>query len=168
MARKNEFDLDAKRWNLPGVRVMPGNRKESGAKNKSNHPLPLSEKAIELLRQAFELAGRSEWLFPSRTKEGPIGEAAVSRAWGRARGELKLADLQARDLRRSFATVAGWCGYKDFDIGLVLNHITTRGPVTSIYNRAEYLDEKREVIEAVGRRLFEFIEGGDSGGNNAS
>jgi integrase len=163
LARKIEFDLAAKCWNIPGTREMPdtnkGSRKESGAKNKRNHPLPLSGKAVELLHNALEWSGESEWLFPSPTGKGPIGDKAASRAWGRARDAIAFGDLQARDLRRSFATIAGSLGFNDFDIGLVLNHATARGGITSIYNRAEYLPEKAQVIEAVERRLFEIVEG---------
>lgn len=166
LARKAEFDLDGGRWLIPGTREMPGGRKDSGAKNKREHPLPLGAEAIRLLHEAFRLSGDPEWLFPSSTNKGqPVGETAVSRAWGRVRDAMALGDVQARDLRRSFATVAGWCGFDDFNAGLVLNHTTARGTVTSIYNRAEYIPEKTRVIEAVERRILEIAGGLDRGCN---
>lgn len=175
LARKSEFDLEARRWDIPGTRAMPRGRKDSGAKNKRNHPLPLSDHAVSLLHEAFVLSGDSEWLFPSPVHENePVGFTAAPRAWGRVRRELGLDDVQARDLRRSFATVAGWCGFLNAQIGLVLNHVWSaenqtaaaiekhgQQKITTVYNRAEYLPEKRAVIEAVGERVLAFIEGDD-------
>ncbi len=183
LARKSEFDLDGRRWDIPGKRAMPNGRKESGAKNKRDHPLPLSDLAVTYLREAFALAGDSEWLFPSPTNDGPIGNAAASRAWGRIRGQLGMSDLQARDLRRSFATIAGGCGFLNAEIGLVLNHIQPQelhekaGPkkktilrensVTATYNRAEYIPEKRKIIEAVEQRILEFAARSEPEGRGA-
>ena len=160
-ARKSEFDLSAARWTIPGRRAMPGKRQETGTKNKLDHVLPLGPKAVELLERVLVLSKGSEWLFPSPRGRGdvPVGKSAVSRAWGRSRDELGLADVHAHDLRRSFATIAGWSGYTDFEIGLCLGHITSRAPVTGIvYNQADYIPEKTRVIRDVEERLLAIVE----------
>jgi hypothetical protein len=54
------------------------------------------------------------------------------------------------------------CGVRDFEIGMVLNHRGARASVTGkVYNQADYLPEKQEVLEKVARRLKEII--GDTG-----
>lgn len=193
LARKSEFDLRARLWTVPGQRIMPDGRQESGAKNKRDHGLPLTNEAIRLIEEAFELAGPGEWVFPGKATgkrieeaaepagsdeepstldtaaRAPIGEGAISRAWGRSRAAMGLADVHAHDLRRTFATVAGGCGVRDFEIGLVLNHRGVRASVTGkVYNQADYLPEKQEVLEKVARRLKEIIGDTGAGGIDGS
>jgi integrase len=165
-ARQIEFDFNNRVWLVPGRREMPNGRKESGQKNKIDHHLPLTTEAETLLKRGFELAGECEWLFPSpRPAHGvrdgqlpPIGETAISRAYRRAREGLKLPDTRPHDLRRTWSTIAGDLGYDDFDIGLVLNHKTSRGSVTGdVYNQSRYMDQKRQILEAVERAILKAI-----------
>jgi hypothetical protein len=71
---------------------------------------------------------------------------------------LKLPDTRPHDLRRTWSTIAGDLGYEDFDIGLVLNHKTSRGSVTgSVYNQARYMERKKEIIESVQKVILAAI-----------
>ena len=166
LARTSEFDFENHVWIVPGRREMPNDRKESGQKNKLDHHLPLTKEAEALLRRAIELSGRSEWLFPSpRPARGthtgeppPIGETAISRAYGRARKDLGLPDTRPHDLRRTWSTIAGDVGYDDFEIGLVLNHKTSRGSITgSIYNQSKYMNQKKRIMERVQKVILTSI-----------
>jgi integrase len=173
-ARQREFDFNKKLWSIPGTRMVERTKrkKEGGTKNKSDHVIPLTELAISLLQEALELAGDSEWLFPSPTGVGPIGEKAASRAWRRARNRskddekaIKLKDIRVHDLRRTFATIAGESEEEmsDFDIGLVTNHASARGKVVGdVYNQAKYLRKKRKVLEIVERCILEIIDKGST------
>jgi integrase len=166
-ARKAEFDLAESLWTIPGRRPLPWEKKpEGGTKNKLDHVLPLSGMAVELVSEAATLAQNSEWLFPSPRGRGrlPVGEKAASRAWGRARDAMGLPDVHVHDLRRTFGTIAGSLGYKDFDVGVCLNHKTARGKITGIYNRFEYLPEKRQLVADVEACLIAIIEGRKSSG----
>ena len=64
---------------------------------------------------------------------------------------LGLDDVHVHDFRRTYGTVAASLGYNDFEVGLCLNHKTARGKVTSIYNRFQYLPEKKRLIVDVDR-----------------
>jgi integrase len=179
LARQSEFDFTTHIWVVPGRREMPNGRKESGQKNGDDHYLPLTKEVEALLRRAIELSEGSEWLFPSpRPARGrhegeppPIGETAISRAYRRSRGRLGLpedaakdvksllADTRPHDLRRTWSTIAGdELGYDDFEIGLVLNHKTSRGSVTgSVYNQARYMKQKRRIMERVEKVILASI-----------
>jgi integrase len=179
LARKNEFDFGNHVWIVPGRREMPDGRKESGQKNKDDHHLPLTKEVEALLQKAMELSGWSEWLFPSpRPARGkhegeppPIGETAISRAYRRSRERLglpkdagedtssPLADTRPHDLRRTWSTIAGdELGYNDFDIGLVLNHKTSRGSVTgSVYNQARYMKQKMQIMTRVQKAILSVV-----------
>src|SRR5262249_16922470 len=125
------------------------------------------------------LAGNSQWLFPAgprriekrRDAPAPIGEPAISRAYRRSRDYLglpeeaaenaksPLADTRPHDLRKTWSTIAGDLGYQDFDIGLVLNHKTSRGGVTgNVYNQARYLKRKRQLTERVQKIILASVQ----------
>lgn len=172
----DEVDLDARLWTIPGART----------KNHRTHVVPLSALAVSLLEQAFRLTpaaedGRNDpWVgfaFPGRgQKDKPMTRAAISRALGRirlasrAKGDnpdhRPLADMTPHDLRRTGATsITGErIGLPRFIVSRVLNQMTDTGgaaAVTRVYDRNEYLAEKRKALDAWAGLLFETV--GDKG-----
>ena len=144
----------ARRSPRNGVFIPRRNTKpEGGTKNKLDHVLPVGDLTRARIEDAFVFSKDSEWLFPSPKGAGfePVGEKAASRAWRRVRGGLGLDDVHVHDFRRTYGTVAASLGYNDFEVGLCLNHKTARGKVTSIYNRFQYLPEKKRLIADVDR-----------------
>lgn len=67
-------------------------------------------------------------------------------------------DVHVHDFRRTYGTIAGSLGYNDFEVGICLNHKTARGKVTSIYNRFEYLPEKRQLVTDVETYMLDILE----------
>jgi integrase len=59
------------------------------------------------------------------------------------------------DLRRTAATGMGRLGISRFIIGRVLNHADRS--VTGIYDRHEYIEEKRKALTAWAQHLEEII-----------
>lgn len=153
-AAKAEIDLSAGIWTIPSERT----------KNRRAHRLPIPAVSLAIIKRAFARQTHSRYLFPSPAKvtDEIMSNKAATKAWVRSRGTAEL-DNTVHDLRRTFASVAGELGFDDFHIGLVLNHLGERSKVTSIYNRAQYDPQKRSVLEAVERRLFEFIENPEQG-----
>lgn len=169
MARA-ELDLDARLWTIPGART----------KNKQEHTVPLSEMAIEIIRQQLEAAdelakrkGRraSKFVFP-----GPGGRAAVTGAsvpkavkrvekTGRkgAKSIMGAAPWTPHDLRRTAATGMEELGVSPFIVGHVINHrSTTKSTVTTrVYARYTYDREKREALQLWAARLAGILGGGE-------
>jgi integrase len=79
-------------------------------------------------------------------------DQAVAKA-GDEVGEPDLAHWTIHDLRRTVATGLGKLGTPRFIIARVLNHVD--GSVTGIYDRYEYLEEKRQALGA----WAEYLEG---------
>ena len=137
--------------------VIPRSR----TKNSEPNRVPLSPLALKLVGEARAPANGSPWLFP-----GPTGEATQShsatRALERSRKAIGLAHFRIHDLRRTAATGMAELGASSHTIGMVLNHISVRrGTVTSgVYIQYGYDKEKREALEAWGRRLEEIIAPG--------
>ncbi len=166
-----ELDRATRTWTIPGDRV----------KNHKTHVVPLSEAAVEILDRAFSLAamtGRRPteawegYAFPSpkprahadRTTlaEQPITRHAFSRAMARLRSKLKIEDATPHDFRRTGATnlTGERIGIPRFIVSRVLNQISDTGgaaAVTGVYDRNEYLAEKRRALDAWAALLAQIV-----------
>ncbi|MGE0628484.1 MAG: tyrosine-type recombinase/integrase [Hyphomicrobiaceae bacterium] len=67
-AMKSEVDFGAKTWTIPATRVKTGGR------TGQDHVVPLCDRAIAILRRAWELDPRSAMIFPSDSSTGVISE----------------------------------------------------------------------------------------------
>jgi integrase len=136
------------------------------------HVVPLSTFALDILGEAKE-AGRgllaepedaepTTYVFTTR-RDRPISgyskaKARLDREVAKARCEADLPDLERwtiHDLRRTVGTGLGKIGISRFIIARVLNHADRT--VTGIYDRYEYLDEKRQALEAWGQYLENLV-----------
>ncbi len=136
-------------WSLPAER----------SKNREGHRIPLSPLAVQLIADARKLSGESTFLFPSPKGDVPIGAGAATKGMQRARPSLGLPNFRVHDLRRSAATGMAELGINPHTISLVLNHISAqKGTITAaVYVKYSYDKEKREALEAWGRRVQEII-----------
>lgn len=163
-----ELDLDKAIWTIPAART----------KNAREHTVPLSELALEIIREqiadAADLARRkrrppAKWVFPGPGARAALTGSAVATALARCRTgkdhDQRLFGMEVftpHDLRRSAATGMETLGISPFVIGHVLNHVSvTRAGVTSrVYARYSYDREKREALDAWAARLAGMVEGG--------
>jgi integrase len=138
-----EFDLDAKVWHLPGERT----------KNSRDHDLPLSERALEVLRK-LKAKSYSQHLFPSAndaSKPMPIaslGKAATRYCTGDEDGERRMDHWSPRDLRRTTRTLLGDAGVSGHIMDCFLNHGLTASVGGKHYDRSQHLREKLQALAA--------------------
>ena len=156
-----EIDRDAKLWVIPGSRT----------KNHRTHVVPLSDSAVDILGAAYAVGGRSEaWMgfaFPSpRNHRKPISRAALSRAMQRlcANRAVRISNARPHDFRRTGSTniTSERIGIPRFIVSRVLNQISDTGgaaAVTGVYDRNEYLPEKRRALDAWAALMQEIVEG---------
>ena len=144
----SEFDLVGGWWTIPIER----------AKNKSSHRVPLSAGALSLLQCAKELSGESPYLFPSpRNVNAPVGGTSIDHALHRALSTIGLTNVIPHDLRRTAASHMTGSGIPRLTVSKILNH--AEPGVTAVYDRHSYDREKRQALDAWGRRLEEIIAG---------
>ena len=147
---RDELDLHAGLWTLPGNRVVKGKLTHGRTKNGREHVVPLTGSAITLVREAIALAGDSEFVFPSPRDEaraGHIHGEAVSKAMRRLRGTvLEADDITAHDLRRTLRTFLGEHDVPDEVADRVLNH-TRPGVGNQHYNHARMQPQVRNALE---------------------
>ena len=145
----SEINLSTKTWTIPSVRT----------KNRQVHVAPLSPQALAVLKEARKLPNASDdgFVFPSPTSpKVHLDPHAMTRAVNRMCVRLKLPLGSPHDFRRTGATTLTNEKYhvRRFIISKVLGHSAHEGAaVTAVYDRNEYLAEKREALEAWGRHI---------------
>lgn len=151
-ASRSEFDLDEGLWTIPAAR----------SKNGKEHRVPLSNLALEIVRELVSLAGGSDWLIPSPQGKGkkPIEPGALTRAVARLLGCMNIKHFVVHDLRRTAASHMASLRISRTVIKKVLNHADS--DITAIYDRYGYDDEKRTALDAWAHRLREIMEKGDA------
>ncbi|WP_294538754.1 site-specific integrase [uncultured Rhodoblastus sp.] len=136
-AKWEEIDVDAKLWVVPGERMKAGRP----------HRVPLSDRAVEILKDARPLANRSGLIFPGARSEKPLSDmtlTAVLRRMGRG-------ELTAHGFRSTFRD---WCGDKTSfprDVAeAALAHVV-RDQTEAAYRRGDALEKRRELMAAWAR-----------------
>lgn len=153
-----ELDLRAKEWRLPGERT----------KNGSAHVVPLSDLAVEIIKDAIADAGENAiCVFPCG--DGSLSPVAVARTILRANeitkerplGRFGIAPWSAHDLRRTALTGMARLGVPPIVLGHIANHrTTTRAGVTlAVYSQYSYDKEKRAALEQWSGRLAAIVQG---------
>ncbi len=135
-ARWSEFDEDARVWVIPAERF----------KERREHTVYLSARAVELLGEVRRLAAGSPFVFPSHRKPGAtmaastINQALRTLTWDGAA-------FVVHDLRRTMETLANEFGLAPpHVIHLYTGHLLG-DPVMRTYNRATYAAERRDLAE---------------------
>jgi integrase len=157
-ARWDEIELSTRTWTIPGART----------KNRQPHVVPLSAQAMKVLRLARALPGSRDdgYVFPSpAVANAHVDGHAATRAVSRLCARHGLPARSPHDFRRTGATMLTGERFRirRFVVGKVLGHTTHEGAaVTAVYDRNEYLVEKREALEAWARYLEGLIETRDT------
>lgn len=163
-ADRSEFDLEAKLWTIPGER----------AKNGKAHLVPLSTYATKLLAKVPVIDGSAK-LFPSRADPGR-GASGFSRALTRIIANMAkdlagenqepstVEHFTLHDLRRTMATGLQRLGVRLEVTEAVLNHVAgTRGGLVGVYQRHDFLDEKRQALNAWSAEVARIVTSKDHG-----
>ncbi len=133
-AEWSEIDLEKATWTIPAERM----------KMRAPHMVPLSRQAIEVLEELKLLTGRSRYVFPNeRRPQQPMSENTVLYALyrlgyhGRATGH---------GFRASASTLLNELGFDADVVERQLAH-QERDKVRAAYHRAEYLEERRAMMQ---------------------
>jgi len=161
-ARKDEFqNLDQPEQ---AVWLVPSER----AKNRMTHLIPLAPLAIETVKNAIELSGHSEFVFPTRlNRDGPIDRHTLTVAMVRFAKSLKAPTAKTwqqeiptpHDLRRTVSTRLARMGIAKEIRDRALNHIASlRDPESRHYNLHEFQSEKRDAFSRWAAELEGIIK----------
>jgi integrase len=133
-AEWKEFDLDAARWSIPDRRMKEGRA----------HVVPLSEQALEIIRDLQSISGSSKYLFPSlRSSKRPISDNTLNAALRRL-GYSKD-EMTAHGFRKSASTLLHELDYSPDEIETQLAH--KRPGVAGIYNKSHLLKQRTKMMQ---------------------
>jgi len=132
LARWSEFDLDAGEWVIPAERM----------KAKREHRVPLSPRAVEVLREAKAFDDSSGLVFPGTKSGKPLSDATL----------LKLVrelgfDVDAHGFRTSFKT---WCQERTNaprEVSEAALAHTIRNKAEAAYARSDLFEKRRKLME---------------------
>jgi len=113
-------------------------------KMKRDHTVPLSSAMMRLLEDLRPLSGHREWLFPSdRSPRKPMSSQSANMALKRMGFKGRLV---SHGLRALASTTLNEKGFDPELIETALAHVDSNS-VRAAYNRAEYLERRREMME---------------------
>ena len=129
-----EFDFEKSNWKKPENRV----------KNRKTHTVPLSTQALDILRRLQLLTGHREYLFPNRkdpkkpASKGVLWKAFVSMGY---KGKFS-----PHGIRGTGSSILNEMGFRGDVVEKQLDH-SERNKTRDSYNHAEYLDERRVMMQ---------------------
>ncbi|MGH8580654.1 MAG: tyrosine-type recombinase/integrase [Gammaproteobacteria bacterium] len=134
-AEWREFDMDNATWKLPAEKM----------KLKRPHIVPLSQQALAIIRELHPLTRGGRYLFPAiRTGTRPMSENTVNAALRRL-GYTKE-ELTGHSFRSMASTLLHEQGFPPDWIERQLAH-AERNQVRASYNHAEYMIERRKMMQ---------------------
>lgn len=140
-AEWEEFDLDAAEWRVPRERMKMAKKMKAG----ESHIVPLPRQAVELLRELHTLSGGRKFLFPNlRTPDTCMTATTINRALERMG---YLGKFSGHGFRSTASTLLHEMGWRSEVIERQLAH-AERDKVKAAYNHAEYMPERREMMQA--------------------
>lgn len=129
-----EIDFDKAEWSIPAERM----------KKDKPHLVPLSKQALAMFEELRALSCGSEWVLPSRNSlKKPVSKSILNHV---VRGlELDVQNFVIHDFRRTASTHLHEAGFNSDWVEKCLAH--EQKGVRGVYNRAEYLDQRREMLQ---------------------
>jgi integrase len=140
------FEAMSARWD--GIDLTTGiwTKLGSSTKQKSDHTVPLSAPARQLLSEIHTQQAPGPWVFPSnKGKTGHVVELAT--AWEAICKAAGITGLRVHDLRHSFASQLASGGASLPLIGALLGH---SNPATTSRYAHLFQDPQRAAVERVG------------------
>ncbi len=143
-----EIDWDKSEWRVPAEKMKMG----------AVHIVPLSNQAVAILREIQAVTGEGKYMFPSlRTGDRPMSENTVNaalRRLGYANNEMT-----GHGFRSMASTLLNEHGWNRDAIERQLAH-AERNAVRAAYNYAEFLPERRKMMQWWADHLESLATGG--------
>ncbi|MEH6473610.1 MAG: tyrosine-type recombinase/integrase, partial [Halopseudomonas sp.] len=134
-ARWEEINLDDKLWIIPAERM----------KKRKEHVIPLTPQTLALLEAIRPVSGRSPYLFPSDINPRKHASSSTANMALKERMGFK-ARLTAHGMRALASTTLNEGAFDVDVIESALAH-TDKNHIRATYNRAQYIERRRKMME---------------------
>ncbi|MDR3478576.1 MAG: integrase arm-type DNA-binding domain-containing protein [Gammaproteobacteria bacterium] len=146
-AEWSEFDLENAEWRIPASKM----------KMRSIHIVPICTQAITILRELHVLTGEGKYVFPGvRTPKRPMSENTVTGALRRL--GYTSDEMTGHGFRSMACTILNEQGWNRDAIERQLAH-AERNNIRAAYNYAEYLPERRKMMQEWANYLDSLVSG---------
>jgi integrase len=140
-------------WIEGGVMTIDG----SCTKNGRAHAIPILPMALEVLA---DQRTNYDYFFPGRWEE--VDTHFNDGSWGKEKQKLDeragVYKWQVRDLRRTFRSNMARLGVSRELCEILINHVTgTRNDLDEVYDRYDYLDQKRHALQRYETHLASLL-----------
>ncbi|MEX2524303.1 MAG: integrase arm-type DNA-binding domain-containing protein [Gammaproteobacteria bacterium] len=133
-AKWDEFDFEQLQWTIPAERM----------KMRDHHLVPLPSQAIETLNNLKVVTGNSPYLFPNRSNyHKPCSHGVL---WKMIASMGYKERFSPHGIRSTGSTILNETGFRPDVIERQLAH-TERNKVRASYNQANYLEERRRMMQ---------------------
>lgn len=150
----NEVDFESATWTIPKQRM----------KGRNSHVVYLSRQALDIFVAPHTCAAGSKFVLPSRyDADRCMSKATLNRVTqivaerAKAAG-LPLEPFTVHDLRRTGSTLLNEVGFNRDWIEKCLAHEEGRSS-RSVYNKAEYADQRRHLLQEWADTVDAWIDG---------
>lgn len=148
-AEWSEIDLDGALWRIPAGKM----------KMREEHTIPLPSQAVAVLRELQSLTGNGQYVFPSeRSRQRPMSDGTINAALRRLGFDKDT--MTGHGFRAMASTRLNEMGWSPDVIERQLAH-AERNKVRAAYNRAQYLDERKRMMQAWADHLDGLRQGSD-------
>ena len=142
-----EFNLEKAEWRIPAEKM----------KMRATHIVPLSTKAITILKQLHAYTCEGKYVFPGiRSTKRPMSENTILAALRRL--GYTTNEMTGHGFRSMASTLLNEQGWNRDAIERQLAH-AERNNIRAAYNYAEYLTERRQMMQAWADYLHELTSG---------
>jgi integrase len=133
-AKKVEFDVDRAVWVVPPERMKAGRE----------HRVPLSRRALKIVKQAMADYPDSDFLFPGQKLRKPLSAMALEMMLRR----MKVQDATVHGFRSSFRDWASECtNFTNEVCEAALAHVI-EDKAEAAYRRGDLFEKRRKLMEA--------------------
>ena len=134
-AEWEEFDFTDKLWRIPGRKMKMGR----------DHLVPLSRQAEKILLELKAFTGHGKYLLPGRRSDSRVMSENTVNAALRYMG-FEREEMTGHGFRSMASTRLNEMGFRSDIIEKQLAH-EEENSVRKAYNRAEYLNERRDMLQ---------------------
>jgi integrase len=149
-ATRDEFDFKKNLW------IIPGERRKTRGHTSEPHLVPLTHIHLELVKEIQSTTNHQQLMFPARGGESPRRYDSLTKAVSVFVKNSGMLSFSARDLRRTFKTLAG-----SMNIPLEMRNRLQGHALVDVgsvyYDRYDYLEQKRAAMERWSSGLTEII-----------
>ncbi len=144
-AEWSEINFDTSTWTIPAKRRKLERHIKEANKPEDAHIVPLSEQALEILKDLHQYTGNGKYLFPSvRSKTRPIRNDTIRTALMAM--DFDNNTITAHGFRGTASTFLNTLGYRGDVIEAQLSH-KDKNEIREAYNHADYMDERRVMLQ---------------------